>query len=538
MSLIPENYVEPIQWFSDQMKDLLKSESPADAQVVQKGLLLYRQGLVSQLKLEHNAISAVIQDVTPVKVKLDLSLPYLSECSCPIEGICRHQMAAFFQILSYSDSVSNWVDDWRKPLREQQQDKMLHIQRAKDLLGSTGHAKPDYPNWTEAFRVSFDMIMKENGDPKPYQIGELFASYTRRLKAGAPFEQEWKSLYLLVAAVITFEKMLQLSITLEHDEETINRHYRYLYTDLLEDIEELSTKLAVQSLPFAFDEFIEQLKDDTIELLRIDFAIEYDRVHLFRLLWTGLFKKKSWREDVKESFYALPVRNRSVTVGLIHLHLLLREDEAALTLLHPCDEEISPYFFYWLKLLTSHKEWKRMEPYIIEAISRVKAHLSSYNNYYACREFMKLTQQAITPFCVESNRLDLYEKALFQMLPYSFHDYEFFLFDKKEYDKWLELQTYASFNFESISTDRIKLLQAEAPQVLLPLYHQAIQADIEGKNREHYRLAVRKLKKLRTLYKKLKRMDDWNSFLDVLLIRNKRLRAFHEECKRGKLIDA
>ncbi|MCQ6274652.1 SWIM zinc finger family protein [Bacillus sp. V3B] len=536
--MIPESYVEPLQWFSEQTKDSLKSESPADAQIVQKGLLLYRQGSVSQIKLEHNAISAVVQDVTPVNVTLDLSLPYLSECSCPIEGMCRHQMAAFFQILSYDSSVSNWVDDWRKPLREQEQTKTLHIQRAKDLLQSTGHLKPDYTNWTEAFRLSFDAIMKEDGQPKPYQIGERFALYTRRLKAGAPFEQEWKSLYLLVAAVVTFEEMLELSLELEHNEDTINRYYRYLYTDLLEDIENLSSKLAVQSLPFAFDDFIEQLKDDTFELLRIHFVLEYDRTHLFRLLWTGLFKKKNWREEAKETFAAMPTKNRPTTVGLIHLHLLLREDEKALALIHKCDEEISPYFFYWLKILASHKEWKRMEPYVIEAISRIKVYLSSYNDYYACREFMKLVTQAITPFCVETNRLDLYEKALFQMLPYSFHDYEFFLFEKKEYDKWLELQTYASFNFESISNDRIKLLKSEAPHILLPLYHQAVQADIEGKNREHYRLAVRKLKKLRTLYKKMKRMDDWNSFLDALLTRTKRLRAFHEECKRGKLIDA
>src|SRR4051794_33911022 len=200
------------------MKDSLKSESPEDAQIVQKGLLLYRQGLVSQLKLEHNAISAVVQDITPVKVKLDLSLPYLSECSCPIEGMCRHQMAVFFQILSYDHSVSQWVDDWRT----QQQAKTFTLQKAKDLLATTGHAKPDYQQWTEAFRVSFDSIMTESDKPRPFQMSERFATYTRRLKAGAPFEQEWKSLYLLVAAVITFEKMLQLSLELEHDESTIN----------------------------------------------------------------------------------------------------------------------------------------------------------------------------------------------------------------------------------------------------------------------------------------------------------------------------
>ena len=101
MSLIPESYLEPLQWFSEQLKSMLVPDSEADAQVIQKGLILYRQGGVSQLKLEKDGISAVVQDVIKVNVRLDLNILYLSECSCPAEGLCRHQMAVFFQILSH-----------------------------------------------------------------------------------------------------------------------------------------------------------------------------------------------------------------------------------------------------------------------------------------------------------------------------------------------------------------------------------------------------------------------------------------------------
>jgi len=538
VGLIPEGYLEPLQGFSDQLKSTLMPDSTVDAQIVQKGLILYRQGAATQLKFEKDAILAVVQDITRVNVQLDLNLLYLSECSCPTEGLCRHQMAVFFQILSYNSSVSTWVEDWRKPLREQQSAQHFDMERAKDLLKTTGHLKPDYNVWTAAFCESFDSIMRAKGDPKPYLIGDLFSVYFRRLKAGAPFEQEWKNLYILIGALVSFDKLLQLSMELEHDEATVNRYYRHLFQDLLEDIEEFSDKLAVQSLPFAFDEFVEQLKDDTLNLLEVDFFIEFDRIHLFRVLWAQLFKRKSWREEVQARLAALPNKNLPVTVGLIHLHILLREDEEALSLLRPYDEEITPYFFYWLEILSAQKEWKRMEAYVIEFGNRIKGYLSWQTDFYACREFMKLSARTILPFCNETHRFDLYEKALAQMLPYSFHDYEIFLFDKKEYDKWMELQTYVGFDFTSIPNDRIKLLQSEQPAVLLPLYHQAIQADIALKNREHYRQAVRKLKKLRTLYKKMKRLDDWDSFLDVLLTRTKRLRAFHEECKRGKLIDA
>ncbi|WP_234978351.1 SWIM zinc finger family protein [Bacillus tuaregi] len=534
MSLIPESFIEPLQWFSDELKNSLNTESSSDEGAVHKGLILYRQNAVSQLKLEQEAVLGTVQDVIPAKVRLDLNLPYLSECSCPNEGHCRHQLAVFFKVLSHGGgSVSSWVVEWRKPLREKKAAQSFGLERAKDLLKTAGYMKPDYPTWTKSFRESFDQIVG-GGNPKPHLVNELFGVYSRRLKAGAPFKQEWKNLYLLIAAVITFEKLLELSLEEQHDEAAVDRHYRHLFQNILDDIADLSHRLSVQSMPFAFDEFIEQLKNDTLPLLLSRYPIQFDRVHLFRLLWSELFKKKEWREDVKAQLEEVPDKTLPVRAGLAHIHLLLREDEKAMAQIQSLDEEITPYFFYWMELLDT----KRAEPFVVEFVGRIKEYLRWQNDYYACRSFMRMASQALTPFCAETNRLDLYEKALVQMLPYSFHDYEDFLFEKKEYEKWMELQTYVGFSFENLSKERIKTLSAEGAMVLLPLYHQAIQADIELKNRDAYKQAVRKLKKLRTLYKKMKRVDDWNLFLERLLVRTKRLRAFQEECKRGKLIDA
>lgn len=538
MGLIPESYMEPLQWFSEKISTDLHPAEPNDAQVVQKGLLLYRQGSVSNLKLEDNAVTGVVQDVTPARVRLNLDIPSFSKCSCPTEGMCRHQMATFFQVLSHAGSVSEWVEAWRRPLQQQKQAKTWGIQRAKDLLKTTGQLKADYQTWTDSFRESFDSILLGKGNPTPYLVGDLYSIYYRRLKAGAPYEQEWKNLYLLIGSVISFKKLIYLSIELEHDEDTINRYYRHIFQNILDDVEETSERFSVQSVPFAFDEFIEKLKEETLELLEVDFEMEYDRVHLFRVLWTELFKRKDWREEMLEELSAVSRPSFAQTVGLIHLHILRRNDDAAFALIQAQGEELTPYFFYWLELFSFSKEWKRMERYVVEFITRIKSFLAEQRDYFVSKQFMKMATDAIAPFCVETNRLDIYERSLVQMLPYSFSDYEGLLFDKKEYDKWMELHTYVGFDFSMVSKDQLKILQNEAPMMLLPLYHQAIQKDLDGKNREYYRQAVRKLKKLRTLYKKLKRVDEWETFLDRLLTRTKRLRAFHEECKRGKLIDA
>jgi hypothetical protein len=146
--------------------------------------------------------------------------------------------------------------------------------------------------------------------------------------------------------------------------------------------------------------------------------------------------------------------------------------------------------------------------------------------------------KSISPYCLEVGRFELYEKMLTQTLPYSFYEYEQLLFQRGQYDRWGELYSFVGIPFSDLPKDRVKLVEKEQPEVLLGLLHQTVQHEIDLKNRSSYKAAVRHLKKLRTLYKKTKRVDEWQFFLDMLLEKTKRLRAFHEECKRSKLIDA
>lgn len=538
MATIPERFVEPLQFAAQDLKGLLRPDVLEDERLVQKGLMLFRQKLVYQLRYESDKITAFVQDVTPAKVLLDLDFIHLSECSCPTEGFCRHQLAVFFQLLSQARSVTTWVEEWRQPLKEKKDVKQWSIQKAKDLLKTTGRQKPDYDNWISTFDESFDTIMTGKGEPKPYLVSELFQVYEKRWRAGAPFEQEWKYLYFLIGYVFSFKKLMELSVRLDHAEDVINRYYRHLYQELLEDTEDMINKLSVHSLPFAFDEFIEKLKDDTSGLLTTVFELEYERTQLYRLLWTHFFKKKAWREEEIKKFKAIRPINFPTVIGTVHLYILQREDEMALRFLEVPEKEITPYLLYWLELLTSQKDWKRMGPYIETFIAKLKNYLAISNDYYAKRNFMKLAMKAVVPYCTETGRMDLYEKVLIETLPYSFSEYEYLLFDNQTFDKWTDLLVYMDYTLDMLPKERMKAIEKHNPAMLLPLYHHAIQDHITLKGRDHYRQAVRKMKKLRTLYKKLKRQDEWELFLTTLLEKNKRLRAFQEECQRGKLIDA
>lgn len=521
MPVIPESYADMLQGAAEHLKESLRAENEDDAKLVQKGLLLYRQGLVSKVRYEKNSLFATVQDVVPVYIELDLIFPQLSECSCPSsENFCRHQLAAFFSAYSQIGSVAEWVEEWRQPLKEKKSAQQWGIQRAKDLLRASGALKTDYEQWIESFEESFDSILKGQGKPRPYIIPELYQIYNRKINAGAPVEREWKQLYYLIGYITTFRKLLQLTQELGHHQEDINRFYRQIFHSLIDDIEVTIDRLSVHALPFAFDQFIEKLKNDSSFLLTEELELEYERTQLYLTLWNQLFKKKNWRVDEIEKLKntlkrmdALPLH-----IGIVHLHLLLREDTEALQTIKALKGKATPYMLFWLDLLRVQKEVKRMDPIIEEFISQLRPYLAELEDTYACFDFSRWALKVITAYCTETNKMDLYEKALLQTLPYSYRDYDDFLFSQKSYDKWGELHAFIGFGLESISNEKIKQVQKDDPVVLLPLFHQSVQKHIALKNRGNYRQAVRELKKIRTIYKKLKRQDEWEQFFEGLLI--------------------
>ncbi|MGG5255148.1 SWIM zinc finger family protein [Neobacillus sp. SM06] len=513
--------------------------------MVQSGLMLYRQGMVSHLRfINKDVLAATVQDVTPAKVELDLSFFPMSDCSCPTEGVCRHQIAVFFAAYATARSVAEWVEEWREPVRETAQITKWGVQKAKDLVKANNTLPADYNHWVQSFAESFDSLLREKANMSPYVIAELFQIYRRRIKASAPLEQKWRMLYELIANVLSFQKLATLSEELGHTEEAVKRTYLHLFHQLTDDTEQLLAKMGHQALPFAFDAHLEQFKDDAFGLLTCATSLSYERTSLYQLLWTDFFRKNAWRtaeltrieqelRRLHEQANPLPL-----LIAAIHLRMLTDADEQALKLLEEIEDAVvTPYMLFWIDLLTQQNAWKRVGPMIELFLQKVKGYLLALENYYACTSFTRLAIKAIAPYCGEMGRADLYERALGQMLPYSFSEYEYLLFQRGQYDRWSELYAFIGVDFSDLPKDRVKIIEKAQPEVLFGLLHQSAQRAIELKNRQSYRTAVRYLKKLRTLYKKAKRLDDWQFFFDHLIDKTKRLRAFHEECRRSKLLE-
>lgn len=536
MTLIPEYYQSLIRAAADDLRSLLWPENQDDAKTVQKGLILYRQGLVTNTRLEKDAATAVVHDVVPVHIKLDLHFFKKSTCSCPAKGICRHQLAAFFHIYSKVDSVSDWMEQWRLPLRTNGLPNIPGLKRAKDLLKQK-EPQPDYDRWVANCIDAFHEVMPREETVPASEVYAYFHVYYRKIKTGAPVAREWRTLYFLIAALHSLHLLLLYSGEINHSEDEVGRYYGPALSSLLDEAKEAAGILSIHSVPFAFDPFLEKLRADASFLLDDELGQRKTRLELYMFLWTKLFKKEAWRQEELQNISARP-ESPSLLAAAAFQHVMLKEDGQALKVLAKLGKESAALLPDWFEEWSAHKEWERIGPFARHFAGVFGPFLQTLGSDGERKAFMEKSFAALDGYFSGGKSGGLYEQLLMQALPYSYEKYEEFLFGMKEYEKWADLHIYMGADLDSLPAGRLEFLERENPAALLPLYHQTVQKHIAVKNRANYREAVGVLKQLRGLYRELRRESDWREFFGRLAEETKRLRAFQEECERGGLFHA
>jgi len=127
-------------------------------------------------------------------------------------------------------------------------------------------------------------------------------------------------------------------------------------------------------------------------------------------------------------------------------------------------------------------------------------------------------------------------ETLGSMLPYSRSVYNDLLIRHRRWKQWMDLQLAIGRDPLELRATSLQPIEKEAPELLLPFYHQAVERYVLAKNRAGYKSAVKLLKRLAKLYKKLKQERRWSDFIESFTARHSRLRALQEELRKGKLI--
>ena len=391
--------------------------------------------------------------------------------------------------------------------------------------------------WHEAFAhiaAPFASSIRNNR----YVDDVLHAIYSRKPELSAPLTR----LFLLHTLLFICRSLTEPPEPRFGQQAFMGYFTRTAYSDMHEKIGQL---LAAGPL-IAGNAAEAQLVDDTLDLLRKEMLAEptpdvFYLNHYLQVWRQWVDADITHAPTLKEELQVLsaaqsklgPASPFSSAWAAGKLHFYLGDEEAAFQLLQKAKPFGSSVHYgehavAFLQELADHEAW---QPLIVW-LEKLGPTLNLYRGALLAA-YSAFWDRALDHLPEAEPRLWL---CLGEMLPYSRTIYLEQLHGRAKWDLWMDYQLTSGQEPLSFRVAELKPIEKEAPELLLAFYHQAVERYILEKNRHSYKSAVKLLKRLAKLYKKLKQENRWEQFLSGLQSRNNRLRALHEEMRKGKLI--
>ncbi len=261
----------------------------------------------------------------------------------------------------------------------------------------------------------------------------------------------------------------------------------------------------------------------------------YDWLFIYRIMCVNYFGGLDcWKNEtiILEEYMKESGKNQQAcyyaALGLASVNLAAHRNDAALAVLKELKiKRIEDMLFYLLYLIKA-KQWDQLLVWLRWLTPEI-------------RTAMPVVFEDICGCCLQASEKSSAKEEFINLvrswLPRSFNAYARYLLEAGLFREWAELtMSYRGYTWESIDKSVLRHLESRDPAALIPLYHQWAARLIEEKNRKAYQGAVRLLKKLRTIYNRQKMAKEWNTFIFRLAARYPRMRALHEELRKGKLI--
>lgn len=255
-------------------------------------------------------------------------------------------------------------------------------------------------------------------------------------------------------------------------------------------------------------------------------------VELWMILTSSAADKPRLLREELEHLTGEPVKGNELfpLVSRAWIHFWLGEDQAAWRQLEAAERHrLKPgHVFRFLRALEETGEWARLEAWLshcaTERVGRSPGSLNTYGRYW----------EAVVRQLPETE--ENMWRAITSLLPYSGSLYEESLMRFGRWRQWVDYQLSLGSDPLGFRAKDLQPLEKGAPEALLPFYHQGAEKYVLLKNRDGYKRAVKLLKRLAKLYKKLKREQRWDAYIETFASRHSRLRALQEELRKGGLI--
>lgn len=543
---------------ANKLSYLLSLDDQRDQELVKAGLKLFREGNVYNAKADEDLVDVTVLDYSPYHVTLNLDFFEMSECECAASGICRHQLAAFFYLYNSFDSPTELIQQWKQTRRTE----LAGSHRKK---AATPAMKPsqqqhdldakDIAQWWNYFQTEYDQFIKTPPRQSWYfsyqvDLEDLFHKYYPSLLKKKFLEPTTTLLYQIHAGVDAFLRIITFS------SKDAFSYYRQSYRqpflhEIIENVSDLLSSREMEQLIKLKPELLEQSLPFFEKLLVASNEYETERINLYRLLLFYFVDTTDTQLPAKVDEVIMP-RIRSMltaaeeienqfsvehNLALAHFGFLLKKDVLPFEVLKLMNSFALQASVQWLEFIVMEKDWQRLKIWIDFLQELLLENLQKRGNPYKQGQLVSELLQYHRILAMHTEPSEDYFQALRSLLPHSYAEFSQFYLETEDYRGWTELQIWMGIEPRNFSRNDLKVIEAAGTEYLIPFYHFGVEQEIGLKNRNSYKQAVKYLKKLRTLYRKEKHQERFDEYLEHLLVKYKRLRAFKQELTRGKLIN-
>jgi len=527
----------PVKIPINRIEALIKAmETRLEPVILARGWNYYHRGRVGDLNLRYGTLLEAEVNGTepePYTVTFDLEKPDNSACTCPYSGWCKHMAAALFKAYTPHGRPELLFVSLQKAAGSKMRTRAVPERPLKrpPLAAPLPTAPPS--DWQDQFERRF------SGYTLSYQQS-VEGFYEQAQRTLLPLADGWEPaaagffrLHVFLFVLRRLDRFHQengSSFMTYYHEATARNTAAHCRAALAAAAQEMDAAAAKKACPDHWRETREMARD---ALATAESSIS-DPLDTYRILWWEFFCRAEDPLEERRKLAAIRTGGRHsmrvqnlLLLAEAQFLMLRREDAEAMELLGGLEEKQPGDFESVLAALADRKEWSRLLGWLrwlLPALARARQD-----------EFHRICAYW-TEAARELAAQDEWVTAMRSLLPRSYPYYTEYLLNCRRFREWVDLQLTVRISGESLYSSDFKLVQEAAPELLLPLYTQAVERAIAEKNRNAYKEAVRLLKRLRSCYKQAGLPLRWTVYIKRLTDKHNRLRAFQEELAKGSLL--
>jgi hypothetical protein len=490
-----------------------------------RGFQYFKQQHVVALNItENRTVQAKVTGHEDYTVTLQLDQLGSSFCTCPVHTCCKHQAAVMMELADRLGYPAAQIVNAKQHLL-----RAAATPSAESLLQEL--PRMSVSDWHECMNQATSLV-KPSYDQGMY-LQALRIPLASLLKGSTPPATADMNYFELHQFLFILQKIFDLVA-----EGSPVFNISYATYRLYDEAHDFLQQTAPQ---FNYTQSAERL-EQTLSILRRQLAEESGHKYLGYGLYAAVWK--FWIASQPEAGYWVSQELSAVETQIAECDSSSLAAAKAFLLLHQTksseawtaleaggtlDKAPASLLLSFMDLLSSSGQWGA---------------LADWLNRSASHFYGPVTKERLTyfGFWKEAARHvpeaeELLWNVLEGMLPHSAKVIENMLYERHNWKAWIETQILLEHDPFHHKVSVLQPIEKEAPELLLPYYHQAVEHYVALKNRKDYKAAVKLMKRLAKVYKKMKQIERWDSFFSRFMERHSRLRALHEELKKGKLLE-